>query len=670
MSTALPLVDHFDYADNAAMVAGPWDVAKDTNNKGADPVLSLTHAYPSGATDGLKKSVKCVVAAGASNAAFSRLERITDISTTAANIWASFRIYIPKAANAASNQPMYIFGLYSNSPYEAVVIQRADTASPFYIGMYGTHGTTMTSTAIPFDQWVTVTVKIAGQNTNAASFNLWVNSMPCWFSSNSYTTATVDWSARYLVTVRMGIITVSDVGGYEMYFDSLRIAEDASGFAAHCEAVQAVRQGASAVTIGAAANRDVSMTLRYGTESDLSDGVTVTGAVVSGNGATDAPRQYWEFPITGLAEDTTYYYEATLTNDDASTDIARSGICQFELVGEDTDTDVVVVSDTPATDSPAYVAGQFVSARTSDLALHCGDLSYVDFNNAADATQPFQAKPASITDALYHPRLFSPMWGIAPALKQSIWGFGLGNHDQPYTSAQTAQDSVYALSRMPVPKNHFDGRCYSFDQGRAHYSFIYGGIYYGNLGGTWAGFTQEYLDWLEADLAASDRPWKIVITHFPGFFDVVPNPIPQASRNAFLDVLIAGGANLILSGHRHSYSRFSSNGILGLVVPALTVAINYAADGSGSSASNGTTHAPGWLNSGEAAVTGPPAYIAHLPKYGSLPKSIDIAGYVTLGVKENRIEIRAYRGSDNTIFDSYNLRRRAGGRASARTARA
>lgn len=62
--------------------------------------------------------------------------------------------------------------------------------------------------------------------------------------------------------------------------------------------------------------------------------------------------------------------------------------------------------------------------------------------------------------------------------------------------------------------------------------------------------------WLEAQLAASPTPWQVVVAHHPPFTSRKEQPY-WSSQWPFA----AWGADAVLSGHDHSYERFSVDGI-------------------------------------------------------------------------------------------------------------
>lgn len=78
--------------------------------------------------------------------------------------------------------------------------------------------------------------------------------------------------------------------------------------------------------------------------------------------------------------------------------------------------------------------------------------------------------------------------------------------------------------------------------------------------GPFGSYPNAQIDWLKADLAAVDRrltPWVIVGIHRPWY--VVPEGTDKTGgaedqRKAFEDILYKGGADMVMSGHKHFFN--------------------------------------------------------------------------------------------------------------------
>ncbi|MBC7234555.1 MAG: metallophosphoesterase [Chloroflexi bacterium] len=119
----------------------------------------------------------------------------------------------------------------------------------------------------------------------------------------------------------------------------------------------------------------------------------------------------------------------------------------------------------------------------------------------------------------------------------------------------------------PVPGNHDNGdgllsaylrhsgapaAHYSLDQGPAHFSFINSSL---------GSVDQDELEWLAADLAATDRPVKVVTLHHPPFDPAGTSHIMARGNEAFMALVEAQNVDLVLSGHIHSFDDARRNGV-------------------------------------------------------------------------------------------------------------
>jgi 3',5'-cyclic AMP phosphodiesterase CpdA len=66
--------------------------------------------------------------------------------------------------------------------------------------------------------------------------------------------------------------------------------------------------------------------------------------------------------------------------------------------------------------------------------------------------------------------------------------------------------------------------------------------------------TDDMLDWLRADLAQTQQPWKIVAHHHPAYSTSQPGSDSRV-QSKLVPIYEAYGVNLVLTGHRHNYER-------------------------------------------------------------------------------------------------------------------
>lgn len=172
--------------------------------------------------------------------------------------------------------------------------------------------------------------------------------------------------------------------------------------------------------------------------------------------------------------------------------------------------------------------------RDFDIFLHLGDMAY-----GSGTFTEFEAHVFDIYRDLLHEVPAYP----AP-----------GNHEYMTEVGQPYLD-VYYLWEQAL-RDTDQERYYSFDYGDVHFvsldsngeTLLPAAIDTEDL------MDDDMLDWLEADLAASDKPWKIAFFHHPPYTSSERDPNVLV-RNGLLPLLEAGGVDLVLCGHDHHYER-------------------------------------------------------------------------------------------------------------------
>jgi 3',5'-cyclic AMP phosphodiesterase CpdA len=151
-----------------------------------------------------------------------------------------------------------------------------------------------------------------------------------------------------------------------------------------------------------------------------------------------------------------------------------------------------------------------------DLIVHTGDIAYDD------------GTIGQFEDTVFG--MYAPIFRHIPFFPAA------GNHD--YRTMQGAPfRAVFAL-----PGGNGE-RWYSYDWGRIHFAAL----------DTEADYETQ-ARWLDEDLAATSRPWKIVYLHRPPYSSG-DHGSDTALRAALEPVLVKHRVQLVLAGHDHDYER-------------------------------------------------------------------------------------------------------------------
>ncbi len=258
-----------------------------------------------------------------------------------------------------------------------------------------------------------------------------------------------------------------------------------------------------------------------------------------------------EITVSGLAADTKYYYSV--------------GTSAAPLAGGDT-THFFVTAPAPGTPKPLrlWVLGDsgtananaaavrdaylgYTGSRGTDLLLMLGDNAYPDG-----------------TDAQYQAAVFNM---YPTVLRNTVLWPTLGNHDGHSADSATQTGPYYDIFTLPT-----QGEAGGVASGtEAYYSFDHGNVHFIVLESfeSSRAASSPMLTWLQQDLAATTQPWVIAFWHHPpyskGSHDSDVDVEMMEMRQNALPILEAGGVDLVLTGHSHSYERsFLIDGHYGL----------------------------------------------------------------------------------------------------------
>jgi len=244
--------------------------------------------------------------------------------------------------------------------------------------------------------------------------------------------------------------------------------------------------------------------------------------------------------VTGLAPASRYYYSvgtsaATLAGG------ADYSFVTSPLIGSAQPTRIWVLGDSGTKDATAAAVRNgytsFDAGRYTNVWLMLGDNAY-----------------ETGTDAEYQAAVFD----MYPSyLRQSVLWSTIGNHD----TAQLTNPSL-SIPYFQIFNNPTNGASGGVASGtEKYYSFDYGRIHFISLDSMTSSRTpgSPMLTWLEADLGATTQDWIIAFWHHPPYTKGSHNSDTETQliemRGNVLPILEAGGVDLVLTGHSHSYER-------------------------------------------------------------------------------------------------------------------
>jgi hypothetical protein len=258
------------------------------------------------------------------------------------------------------------------------------------------------------------------------------------------------------------------------------------------------------------------------------------------------------------------------------------------------------------------------------------------------------------TDAEYQAAVFD----MYPAmLRKSVLFSTLGNHDTGQSTAYTDSHPYFNLFTLPA-----DGEGGGVPSGTEHfYSFDFGNIHFVCLDSMTANRATNgpMANWLRADLANTLGTWIVAFWHHPPYSRGSHNSDFEweliEMRENFNPILEAGGVDLVLAGHSHSYERsFLIDQHYGL---SGTFSAGHQVDG-GSGAGGAAYLKP----EGRAAHRGAVYSVAGssgqisggLLNHPAMFMSLNVLGSVVLDFATNRLDFRFVDDSGD-VRDSFTI---------------
>lgn len=122
-----------------------------------------------------------------------------------------------------------------------------------------------------------------------------------------------------------------------------------------------------------------------------------------------------------------------------------------------------------------------------------------------------------------------------------------------YQSCMGNHEGAGTLFKKYLPYPFVSSRYWSYDYGPAHFTVMDQFTSYG------AGSPQ--LQWITNDLAASNKPWKFIVLHEPGWSAGGGHENNTLVQTYIQPLCIQYGVCMVLGGHNHYYARAEVSGI-------------------------------------------------------------------------------------------------------------
>ena len=245
-------------------------------------------------------------------------------------------------------------------------------------------------------------------------------------------------------------------------------------------------------------------------------------------GVTAMTSTYYQYQVnvTGLVAGTQYQYQVQLDGQTIAADPVLNSFTT-PTIGNFS---FLVFGDSGA-DSPEQISliKQMAAETGISKVIHVGDLAYDAGTFAQFETNYFA--------------LNSPLMSRLPFFTTP------GNHEYE-TNAAAPYLAVHAMPSCAGIPAQSTGRYYSFDWGDAHFVSVDSNLLNTSL-------APGMLAWLDADLAASQKYWKIVFLHHPPYptGTHLDDPLCALVQQNVNPIVEKHNVPLVLSGHEHGYER-------------------------------------------------------------------------------------------------------------------
>lgn len=257
-------------------------------------------------------------------------------------------------------------------------------------------------------------------------------------------------------------------------------------------------------------------TVEYGATTNYGNTKTGTTATGVANGS-----YYHTVELTGLAAGALYHFRVRGDEGWGNDDIFRTAPARNDAFSFITLADMGTSSHTNAVTMHA-------SQQDASFALIAGDLAYASGGTARETWETWL-------------RILEKISHAAPVMP------ALGNHDVESGVKEPSGELFFTKTFALPPEN--GETYYSFDYSDAHFVALDSNDYNGlKINGA------QY-QWLENDLRATAKKWKVVYFHHPPYSSSTNHKSERRLQETLGPLFDAHGIDLVITGHDHNYER-------------------------------------------------------------------------------------------------------------------
>jgi hypothetical protein len=241
-----------------------------------------------------------------------------------------------------------------------------------------------------------------------------------------------------------------------------------------------------------------------------------------------------EARITGLAPLTRYSYDIVVSGSDLNS--ANDTFVTAPLGGTGS-VRFIAFGDSGTGSSAQRQLAARMASESFDLALHAGDVAYGNSGGTgAGSYRTYEDWAFGVYSAWMRGRPFFP---------------SMGNHDVELAAGQAYGDVFVLPENGSTTGNPDDAeRFYSFDYGAVHFVAFDTEVAFQN-----STRRQAQLAWLDADLAATSQPWRVVYFHRSPYSSGAEHGSDLVVRAALAPILERHNVQVAISAHDHVYER-------------------------------------------------------------------------------------------------------------------